>query len=163
MPDDYPLINFRFEVKLIIANPQRFGLTSSLCGGQFSELDGLDMTSEVKTVREGGNNLSQIHLVGPLTYGNLTLKRGMTTNLDLWKWFKAAAGGVADGRGTMAQGSVEIRDAANTPQLLFELADCLPVKIKGPAFNAKDGAVAIEEMQIAYGSFTVKPAPSKSA
>jgi len=34
----------------------------------------------------------------------------------------------------------------------------LPIKIKAPSFNAKDGAVAIEEMQIAYKSFTVTPA-----
>lgn len=158
MPDEYPLIAFRFEVQLTVKDPQRFGLTSPLCGGKFSEIDGLEMSNEVKTVREGGNNLNQIHLVGPVTYGQLTLKRGMTTNLDLWKWFKAAAGGEENGRGTMAQGAVVMSDASNTPQFRFELTDCLPVKIKAPSFNAKDGAVAIEELQIAYSSFTVRPA-----
>lgn len=158
MADEYPLIAFRFEVQLTISNPQRFGLTSPLCGGQFSEVEGLEMTNELKTVREGGNNLKQIHLVGPLTYGQLTLKRGMTTNLDLWKWFAAAAGGVENGRGTVAQGSVVVSDASNTPQLRFNLTDCLPVKIKAPSLNAKDGAVAVEEMQIAYSSFTVSAA-----
>jgi phage tail-like protein len=158
VPDEYPLIAFRFEVQLTVENPQRFGLVSPLCGGKFSEVDGLDMTNEVKTVREGGNNLNQIHLVGPVTYGQLTLKRGMTSNLDLWKWFNAAAGGAENGRGTLAQGAVVMKDAANQPQFRFELRDCLPVKIKAPSFSAKDGAVAIEEMQIAYSSFTVRPA-----
>jgi phage tail-like protein len=157
-PDDNPLIAFRFELQLTVDNPDRFGLTSKLCGGQFSEIDGLEMSNEVKTVREGGNNLNQIHLVGPVTYGQLTLKRGMTPNLDLWKWFKAAAGGEQNGRGTMAQGAVEMRDASNTKRFRFELTDCLPIKMKAPSFNAKDGAVAIEEMQIAYSSFTVRPA-----
>jgi phage tail-like protein len=158
VPDEYPLIAFRFEVQLRISNADRFGLSSVLCGGSFSDCDGLDMTMEPKTVREGGNNLRQIHLAGPVNYGQLTLKRGMTTNLDLWKWFKAAAGGVQNGRGTLAQGVVLMSDASNTPQLRFELMDCLPVKIKAPAFTAKDGAVAIEEMQIAYSSFTVNRA-----
>lgn len=157
MPDEYPLITFRFDVQLTVENPQRFGLTSPLCGGKFSEVDGLDMSNEVKTMREGGNNLQQIHLVGPVTYGQLTLKRGMTPNLDLWKWFKAAAGGEENGRGTVAQGAVVMKDANNRAQFRFELTDCLPIKIKAPAFDAKDGAVAIEEMQIAYKSFTVSP------
>ena len=105
MPDEFPLITFRFDVQLTVANAQSFGLSSPLCGGQFSDVEGLDMSNEVKTVREGGNNLSQIHLVGPVTYGQLTLKRGMTTNLDLWKWFKAAAGGEPAARPSTATGT----------------------------------------------------------
>jgi len=57
----------------------------------------------------------------------------------------------------VAQGAVVVSDASNTPQFRFELTDCLPIKIKAPSFNAKDGAIAIEEMQIAYSSFTVTP------
>lgn len=158
MADEDPLITFRFEMQLTVRDSQRFGLSSPLCSGRFSEVDGLEMSNEVKTIKEGGNNLSQIHLVGPVTYGQLTLKRGMTSNFDLWKWFKAAAGGEATGRGTTAQGALVMSDASNTPRVRFEFADCLPIKIKAPSFNAKDGAVAIEEMQIAYKSFTVRPA-----
>jgi phage tail-like protein len=158
VPEEDPLITFRFDMQLTVSNPQRFGLSSPLCGGKFSEVDGLEMSNEVKTIKEGGNNLSQIHLVGPVTYGQLTLKRGMTPNFDLWKWFKAAAGGEANGRGTTARGALVMSDASNTPRVRFEFADCLPIKIKAPSFNAKDGAVAIEEMQIAYSSFTVRAA-----
>ena len=156
-PEEYPLTTFRFDVTLKVNN-SALGLTNKLCEGRFSEIDGLDMSNEVKTVREGGNNLNQIHLVGPVTYGQLTLKRGMTTNLELWKWFRAAAGGEQNGRGTVAQGVIVMKDAANVERFRFKLTDCLPIKIKAPALNAKDGAVAIEEMQIAYSSFTIEPA-----
>jgi conserved hypothetical phage tail region protein len=156
-PEEYPLTTFRFDVTLKVNN-SALGLTNKLCEGRFSEIDGLDMSNEVKTVREGGNNLNQIHLVGPVTYGQLTLKRGMTTNLELWKWFRAAAGGEQNGRGTVAQGVIVMKDAANVEKFRFQLTDCLPIKIKAPALNAKDGAVAIEEMQIAYSSFTIEPA-----
>ena len=44
---------------------------------------------EVKTIREGGNNGRQIRLTGPVAYGQLTLKRGMTASFDLWDWFAA--------------------------------------------------------------------------
>jgi phage tail-like protein len=156
-PEEYPLTTFRFDVTLKVNN-SALGLTNKLCEGRFSEIDGLDMSNEVKTMREGGNNLNQIHLVGPVTYGQLTLKRGMTTNLELWKWFRAAAGGEQNGRGTVAQGVIVMKDAANVERFRFKLTDCLPIKIKAPALNAKDGAVAIEEMQIAYSSFTIEPA-----
>jgi len=156
-PEEYPLTTFRFDVTLKVNN-SALGLTNKLCEGRFSEIDGLDMSNEMKTMREGGNNLNQIHLVGPVTYGQLTLKRGMTTNLELWKWFRAAAGGEQNGRGTVAQGVIVMKDAANVERFRFKLTDCLPIKIKAPALNAKDGAVAIEEMQIAYSSFTIEPA-----
>jgi hypothetical protein len=49
-----------------------------------------------------------------------------------------------------------MRDMAGEAQAYFKLRGCLPIKIKAPALNASDGLVAIEEMQIAYSSFTVE-------
>jgi phage tail-like protein len=149
----YPFTTFNFLVELRIENASGLGLSSPLCQSEFSDCDGLEMTMEPKTVREGGNNTQQIRLVGPVSYGNLTLKRGMTSNLDLWKWFSVASGNTA--RGTLANGTITMLDAGKRPSLVFTLVDCLPIKIKAPALNAKDGLVAIEEMQIAYSSFTV--------
>lgn len=156
MPDEYPYVAFRFDVQLEVDNPQRFGLTNPLCSAAFAECDGLEMTMEPRSVREGGNNTEQVHLVGPVTYGSLRLRRGMTANLDLWKWFSVAAG--AEGRGTKARGVVLMRDAEGKARVRFTLSGCLPVKIKAPTLNAKDGQVALEEMQIAYTAFTVEPA-----
>ena len=49
--------------------------------------DGLEMGMDVKTIREGGSNDRQVRLAGPATYGNLTLKRGMTdASFELWQW-----------------------------------------------------------------------------
>jgi phage tail-like protein len=161
--ENYPFTSFRFEVQLLVAQPDQAKLGSPLCAGQFSDCDGLEMTMEPKTVKEGGNNLEQIHLPGQVSYGQLTLKRGMTANLDMWKWFVAAAGGLNPGqtknkRGLLALGQVTMFDNGGRPKLRFTLTGCLPVKIKGAALNAKDGQVAIEEAQIAYRSLTVKPA-----
>lgn len=156
MAGEYPFTAFRFDVQLEIDNPQRFGLTSPLCDAAFAECDGLEMTMEVKTVREGGNNTQQLHFVGPVSYGNLSLRRGMTKNLDLWRWFATAV--IGEGRGTTARGLVIMRDAAGTPQVRFKLSGCLPLKIKAPGLNAKDGQVAIEEMQIAYRFFSIEAA-----
>lgn len=151
-----PFTSFNFEIQLIVTNAAALGLLSPLCEGAFAECDGLEQTMEPKTIREGGNNAQAIHRVGRVSYGNLTLKRGMTRTLDLWTWFQLAAGNTR--RGLQAQGTVVLRDEAGTPVLRFALGDCLPIKLKAAALNAKEGAVAIEELQIAYASLTVSPA-----
>ena len=157
MPNEvYPFIAFNFDVQLMVPDYSAIGLSSRLANGEFAECDGLEMTMEPKTLREGGNNTTQIHLVGPISYGKLTLRRGMTANLDLWNWFRFAASGSR--RGLKAQGVVVMKDGDGTARLRFELVDCLPIKLKAAALNAKDGTVAIEEMQIAYGSFSVSAA-----
>jgi phage tail-like protein len=155
----YPFTSFNFLVSLTIDQPDELEVGTPLCNGAFTECDGLDMTVEPKTVREGGNNTRQIHLVGPVTYGNLSLKRGMTANQDLWKWFNAAVANPAAGavrRGALASGEIIMRDADGTGTVRYRLFDCLPIKIKASPLHAKDGLVAIEEMQIAYSYFTIE-------
>ena len=48
-----------------------------------------------------------------------------------------------------------------TERARFILTRCVPAKIKAPAFNAKDGGVAIEEFQLAYESLTLKRAEGR--
>jgi phage tail-like protein len=155
MPNEtYPFVAFNFEVQLHIPDATSLGLSDPLVTGEFAECDGLEMTMEPKKVKEGGNNTSQVHLVGPVTYGNLTLKRGMTPNFDLWTWFRLATAGTT--RGLRAQGAVALWDGQGQLVAGFQLADCLPIKLKGPSLNAKDGQVAIEEFQLSYASLTLQ-------
>lgn len=119
----------------------------------FAECDGLEMTMDVKTIREGGNNGKQIRLTGPLTYGQVTMKRGMTANLELWDWFNL----MLTDQSLRADAEVVIFAAdGETERARFLLSRCLPVKLKSPPLNAKDGAVAIEELQLAYEKLTLK-------
>ncbi len=147
-----PYTAFRFEVELTLDSAVT-GVSGAVCKGAFSDCDGLEMTMEPKPIREGGNNQEQIHLMGPISYGQLTLKRGMTDTLDLWKWFSAAG---RTGRKSTAQGKVTVWDASGVPSLIFTLKDCLPVKLRGPSLSAKDGQLAIEEMQVVYARLDLK-------
>ncbi len=156
---DPPYTTFRFEVVLELDNPPP-GVSDPVCNAAFAECDGLEMSMEPKTVQEGGNNSAQIHLIGPAKYSQLTLRRGMTDNLQLWLWFIAA---VQPGRNSKARGQVTMWDAAGNPRVTFVLMNCLPVKMRGPALNAKDGLVAIEEMQLVYESMNVRPAGAAGA
>ena len=86
----YPFTAFNFSVEINVP-----GIGPKLCNAAFSDCDGLDMTMDVKTIREGGNNTQQIRLIGAVNYGQLTLKRGMTDSFDLWDWFDAQQHGTA--------------------------------------------------------------------
>ncbi len=145
----YPFTAFNFSVE--IAVPEMSG---QLCQAAFQECDGLEMTMEVKTIREGGNNGQQIRLNGPVSYGQLTLKRGMSPGFDLWRWFgMALQTGKERYRGEATV--VLLAPDGVTERVRFRLSRCLPVKLKAPALNGKDGTIAIEEMQIAYEHLTL--------
>lgn len=143
-----PFTSFNFGVEISVD-----GVSEQVCSAAFSECDGLEMSMEVKTIREGGNNARQIRLAGPVSYGQLTLRRGMTDNFELWDWFDAA---IANPK-LRADAEVVLFDSDGfTVRASFLLSRCVPVKIKAPALNAKDGMVAIEELQLAYESLKLK-------
>jgi phage tail-like protein len=145
----YPFHAFNFAIEI-----DRPGGGGPLCEASFAECDGLEMTMEVKTIREGGNNGRQIRLAGPLSFGQLTLKRGMTASFDLWDWFTS----VSDDPSVRVDAHVILfaPDRA-TERARFRLERCLPIKLKAPPLNAKDGLVAVEELQIAYERFVREP------
>ena len=151
---EHPFTTFNFRIELVYGEKG-----TAVCGGEFAECDGLEMTLEPKTIREGGNNSRPIHLAGPVSYGQLSLKRGMTTDFGLWDWFDAVQH--TNGHGLRASGEIAIQSALNNPEarsdlVVFELTGCLPMKLKAPGLNAKDGLVAVEEMQVAYETLTRK-------
>src|SRR4051812_33204247 len=81
-PSARPFTSFNFGVEIHFDG-------KTLCSAAFAECDGLEMTMDVKTIRDGGNNRAQIRLAGPVAYGTLSLKRGMTESFDLWEWCQA--------------------------------------------------------------------------
>jgi phage tail-like protein len=144
----YPFTAFNFAVEINVP-----GISPKVCSAAFAECDGLEMTMDVKTIREGGNNGRQIRLTGPLSVGMLTLKRGMTASFDLWEWMSRMQAQPS----LRADAEVVVFAAdGRTERARFILARCVPAKVKAPALNAKDGGVAIEELQLAYESLTLK-------
>jgi phage tail-like protein len=144
----YPFTAFNFSVEII-----KVGEAERLCSAAFAECDGLEVTMDVKTIREGGNNGRQIRLTGAYNYGQVTLKRGMTANFDLWDWVTAI------GRDPKLRADAEVVLLAadrRTVRASFVLSRCVPIKLKAPSLNAKDGTIAIEELQLAYESLAFK-------
>lgn len=144
-----PFAAFRFAVEIDRGNGR-----GPLCAAAFAECDGLEITLDVKTVREGGDSGAVRRLPGPASFANLTLKRGMTGSFDLWEWVEDT---IADPT-VRAEVTVVVHpsDGLDRENARFVLSRCLPVKLKAPPLNAKDGVVAVEELQLAYESLTLK-------
>ncbi len=151
----YPFTAFNFAVEIDVPD-----VSPKVCSAAFSECDGLEMTTEIKTIREGGNNARQIRLAGPAAFGQLTLKRGMTANFELWDWVSAFHTNPA----LRVDAEVVLFAAdGRTVRCSFLLSRCVPVKLKAPALSGKDGMVAVEELQLAYESLTLKKPAAKEA
>ena len=150
-PAARPFTTFNFVVEIKVD-----GVSDMIAAAAFSEVDGLEMTMETKTIREGGRNAGPIHLAGPVAYGQLTLKRGMTANQDFWGWFEAIASGGRRGLRAVADVVLYASDRS-AERARFTLTGCMPVKLKMPAMNAKDGLLAIEELQLAYETLSIRP------
>ena len=138
----YPFPAFSFAVEIYRGED-----STPLVEAAFAECDGLEMTHEVKTIREGGDNKRQIRLNGPVSYGQLTLRRGMTGNFSLWKWFQDS---IDDPRLRAGAEVVLLAPDGVSERARFQLSRCVPVKVKAPQLNAKDGQIAVEELQVAY-------------
>ena len=150
----YPLTSFNFAVEIY---PD--GASAPLAEAAFAECDGIELTVDVKTIREGGANDRAYRVPGVVNYANLTLKRGVTGNLDLWDWVQRST---AD-PGLRANAEVVVFETDGTTEAMrYQLHRCLPIKFKAPILSAKDGSVAIEEFQLAYEKFDVV-APREAA
>ena len=151
-PRPYPFLAFNFAVEIT-----RAGEGKPLVEAAFSDADGLEMTMDVKTIKEGGAPDRAIRVNGAVAYANLTLKRGMTDNFDLWTWFEDS---VADPR-LRADAEVVVLAPDGSERARFQLARCVPIKMKAPTLSSTGTSVAIEELQIAYES--LKFVPGKAA
>ena len=152
MADERIFSTFNFLVEITELDVP--GFSGPVCKAAFAECDGLEVTMEPKTFHQGGLNTEQVHLAGPVSYAQLTLKRGMSSDLGLWRWFNELL--KTQKRNLRGQAKITMLGVDRQPQVTFKLKDCLPVKLRAPALNGKEGAIAIEEMQLVYAALNME-------
>ena len=144
--------------------PPLAGILDAAVGG-FSECSGLDLTLQPEEYKEGGNNGGVLQFASRASWTHLTLKRGVTTNTDLWDWHYS----FVEGNGKRRDGVVMLLDAARGPVQAWYFRRGLPVKYSGPSLSASQNSVAIESIEIAHeGIYQVpgvagKPGPGGTA
>jgi phage tail-like protein len=116
----------------------------------FRECSGLESSQDPIDYREGNEGLTARKLPGLNKYANLTLKRGMTDDSDLWNWRKSAM----DGTVVRQSGSVVLLDEKGEEKVRWNFREGWPMKWTGPSFNATGNEVAIETLEIVHEGLT---------
>jgi phage tail-like protein len=138
--DPYLGMNFVVEIE---------GLTVAA----FSEVTGLQVETEVHDYREGGLNEYMHKLAGPTRYPtNLTLKHGLTSGDELWKWHQD----VRQGKIVRKNVSIVLLDAAHQEKWRWNFEQALPVRWNGPDLRADRAEVAIESVELVHRGLQIR-------
>ncbi len=112
----------------------------------FQECSGLEIETEVFEYREGGLNTYVHKLPVRAKYKNITLKRGLDENQDLYSWYVKAMNNDM-GRQNI---SIIVYDSLGKQVEKWDLQRAWPCKWTGPELKAEHGAVAVETVEIAH-------------
>jgi phage tail-like protein len=152
-----PVLGFNFLVSLIGSGStlavDSSGVAPAVLGG-FSECSGLESSLQVEEFKEGGRNDTVLKFPTRAQWGNITLKRGLTTNAGLFDWYY----GFVRGRGRRRDGIIVLQNELRSPTAVWRFTRGFPVKWNGPALNAAQNSVAIESIEIAHEGLTWDPA-----
>jgi len=130
-----PLASFNFIINIE-------GVTAG-----FSEVGGLTTETDVVEYRNGDEDITVRKIPGKRKYTNLSFKRGYCVNAkDLWEWRKS----VIEGRTQRRSGTITLLDESRKPAMIWHFFEAWPNKWAGPAFNAKNNDIAIEELELAH-------------
>lgn len=129
-----PIRNFRFRLE--IDGIQQAG---------FSEVSGFDITVDPIDYREGTDPTHVRKLTGLTKYGNVTLKWGVTTSMELYNWHRQIVDGDIVRKNITIVSVNEIGDDVNR----WEVVEAWPSKYDPMDFNAKGNDVGIEMLEIA--------------
>jgi len=154
IPRQDPFRGYNFLVALVDSSSAMASVISalkSMAMAGFSECSGLEMSLDVEEYREGGNNGTVLRFPTRIKWTNLRLKRGVTFADDLWQWHYDFSRGKVKRR----DGIIALQDERHNPAKVWSFTRALPVKWAGPAFNATQSQVAVEELEIAHEGLKV--------
>jgi phage tail-like protein len=117
--------------------------------GAFTECSGLSAEWDILEYQEGGENRYVHKLRTRLKYPNLVLKRGVTYEDALLKWF-------FEREDFKQRKTVKVTLLGDDGKEVrsWAFAGAFPVKWQGPSLNAKSTNVATETLEIAHQGLT---------
>ena len=120
--------------------------------GAFRGCTGLGSENEVVEYKASDKGKYVIKKVaGNLKWNNITLKRGITDAMDMWKW----RGLVEQGQMSEARknGTITMYNLQGEPIAKWDFTNAWPSKLSGPSANASNNEVAIEELEITHEGY----------
>jgi len=150
-PDPVKAYNFLISLldtssALALSSSLALSAITDIALGGFTECSGLEMTLDVESYKEGGNNGGQLKFPTRVNWSNITLKKGVGASTALWDWHY----GFVEGRGKRRDGIIILQNDLQVPNTIWYFRRGLPVKYTGPTLNASQNNVAIEAIEIAH-------------
>jgi len=102
---------------------------------------------EHKVVDSRGRELIQ-KIPGRLKWESVTLKRGITDNMDIWDWRQLVIDGKVDE--ARKNGSIVMFDQELQERARWNFENAWPVKVTGPSVKADSNEFGIEELVITH-------------
>lgn len=131
-----PLRGYNFRVEL-----------DNTSVASFREASGLSVNTDPVDYREGTDTwLSVRKLPGLRKQNNISLKRGITPNKDLWNWYLNILNGVDDRR----NGAIVLQDEQHNDVMRWEFQNGWITKWEGATMNATSNDVFIETIEIVH-------------
>jgi phage tail-like protein len=134
-----PLLGFNFILEL-----------DGAVAGMFTECSGIGSEHEIvehKVVDTQGHEVVR-KLPGRLKWQDISLKRGMTSDLQIWAWRESVLkGAMKDARKNI---SISMLDREYQPVAKWHFTNAWPTKVTGPNFKSDDNSFGVEEISICH-------------
>ncbi len=133
-----PLISFQFAIEV-----------GGMVTGYFTECSGIGSEHEViehKVVQDGREIVQKIP--GRLKWNDVTLKRGITDNLEIWEWRALVEQGKM--KEARKNCSIIMFDRNHEPAARWDFINAWPSKVSGPEVKADSNDYGIEELVIVH-------------
>lgn len=130
-----PYLGYNFLVEL-----------QGLIAGGFTEVSGLDITTEIEERRQGGDNARSYKLPKGSSYANLQLIKGLSDVDMLWGWYQDVVAGTVQRR----NGTIYLLNQASLPVMWWNFRRAYPIAWSGPRFDAGSSAVLVSSITLAH-------------
>ena len=134
-----PLLGFNFMLEL-----------EGSIAGYFTECSGIGSEHEIvehKVVDKSGHEIVR-KIPGRLKWQDITLKRGITSDMQIWQWRDSLVQGkVTDARKNI---SITMMDRSYQPVAVWNFVNAWPSKVSGPSFKSDDNSFGVEEVTLVH-------------
>jgi phage tail-like protein len=130
--------NFNFLVEI-----EDFDADAASVVGGFAEVDGISSASSVLEYRVGSQPVAA-KIPGALRFGNIVLKRGVTTSTALHDWRRNIERGERDVR----SGSIILLDTAMAERTRWNFYGAWPCRYEAPKLDAEGEGIGIELIEL---------------
>jgi len=135
-----PYFGFKFRISI-----------QGIIEGGFAEISGLQATTQVEDLVEGGLNTFVRKFPKETTFDNLVLKRGLADSRELWEWYRDVI------RNNFIRKDVQIFMFKNDSDEIaqqWSFHEAFPVKWTGPELKADSNTVAFETLELVHHGYT---------